>query len=550
MVVNLQKPQVGRVVNHTDPLVQGLVGAWLLNEGAGLTANDAAGRHAGTLAVPGLATTPQWKKNRYGTALSISNILQYVTLGAFSNIFRRPTYTTLSNFSFVLGYRRSSLGSGNVMGIRAASDEPLTGVWMSNTQVRFYVGSFDWFVEISPRYTTADVFAFVNGQDGTEIWQNGTLLGSTGSNSTTSLLVPYNNLVLGDWSTDTNNGIVGDEFIFLYVYDRTLCEEEIRALSFEPYMLFRPTRLLVHPTNVTYSVPHTYTGQYLDVVVGSSAVNTLCTTRPTTGGVKATGTVRPLLAGPKITFSGGGLAAGTSIVRHRMRERPVGGSKLAGAVSVIQAIGTFGGAKASGRAIRTSDMLNQGSGGLKATGSVRTTEYIRAAISGGAKCDGVVKLSMAHKGVGGATASGTAIFLAGRQTVRMTGSARAGGAAFNTLNNTEKAAIYYVVAGGGATCNLLGYFHQTNFGCASAMGGTNIIKRLEELYLIRPHLRQIHVEIPNSYEYRVEKVGGWCEINECDDKVLAPTTINQQGQYLPPKEPVEQLPSDQIGTES
>jgi hypothetical protein len=71
-----QKPMRGQLINRTHPLVRGLVGAWLFNDGDGSNVWDQAYRHDNG---GGLTGTASW---RHGGAVNLNGTDEWVTFGA------------------------------------------------------------------------------------------------------------------------------------------------------------------------------------------------------------------------------------------------------------------------------------------------------------------------------------------------------------------------------------------------------------------------------------------------------------------------------------
>ena len=75
------KPPVGSQINWGHPLARGLVGCWLLNEGAGRKAYDLSEyRNHGTLTSMAIPPTPNsgWNPGRTGIGLSFDGVDDYV----------------------------------------------------------------------------------------------------------------------------------------------------------------------------------------------------------------------------------------------------------------------------------------------------------------------------------------------------------------------------------------------------------------------------------------------------------------------------------------
>jgi hypothetical protein len=69
-----QKPILGEMPDWSHPLARGLVGCWLMNEGAGIRVNDLSGNGN-----HGTAAAPLWAGGRFGSCLGAVGTAQYVS---------------------------------------------------------------------------------------------------------------------------------------------------------------------------------------------------------------------------------------------------------------------------------------------------------------------------------------------------------------------------------------------------------------------------------------------------------------------------------------
>lgn len=74
------KPPFGAVLNHGDPLANGLVGAWLMADGSGATALRESTRRAPSAAA--LFNSPAWGAGIHGRSLSLNGMNQYGSASA------------------------------------------------------------------------------------------------------------------------------------------------------------------------------------------------------------------------------------------------------------------------------------------------------------------------------------------------------------------------------------------------------------------------------------------------------------------------------------
>ncbi len=109
------KPPPGATVDYGHPLVTGLVGCWLLNEGAGANAFDLSPRrYNGTL-----ISAPTWRAGRLGGP-SLAFASNYVTMGNVLNFER------FDAFSLAAWFRTIGTGNEQVIG-KEDSGSPFRG---------------------------------------------------------------------------------------------------------------------------------------------------------------------------------------------------------------------------------------------------------------------------------------------------------------------------------------------------------------------------------------------------------------------------------------
>jgi hypothetical protein len=99
------KPPPGAEIDWEHPLAQGLVGAWLFHEGAGLWVNDVSGR-----SLPGRGVNnPTRSPSPYGSVLNLASAsTQYVTMGDDT---RFQLGGTGRSFSVAVRARRAAIGT-------------------------------------------------------------------------------------------------------------------------------------------------------------------------------------------------------------------------------------------------------------------------------------------------------------------------------------------------------------------------------------------------------------------------------------------------------
>jgi hypothetical protein len=83
--MHTSKPPPGTLVDWAHPLAQGLIGAWLFNEGAGVLVNDATGMgHNGVVTTPDAAT--QWQGGPLGTEFYVGGTSGHVLVPAHADL--------------------------------------------------------------------------------------------------------------------------------------------------------------------------------------------------------------------------------------------------------------------------------------------------------------------------------------------------------------------------------------------------------------------------------------------------------------------------------
>jgi hypothetical protein len=103
------KPPLGSQLNPAHPLSRGLVGWWLMNEGAGLKVNDLSGnRNTGTL-----TSGPTWKAGKFGPAVNFDGTDDYIPIAD------NPPLTSVADGSFTISCWAKILdvspGSGRIL---------------------------------------------------------------------------------------------------------------------------------------------------------------------------------------------------------------------------------------------------------------------------------------------------------------------------------------------------------------------------------------------------------------------------------------------------
>jgi len=121
-----QKPMLGQQIDWNNPLTKGLVGCWLMNEGAGNIVQDLSGNgNTGTF-----MGTVAWTAGNHGSAISLDGTNSYVTCG-------NPTSQVTSEFTAIVCSYRSSTASNRRLfcwGDYNAADSPFGMVCNGNDE--------------------------------------------------------------------------------------------------------------------------------------------------------------------------------------------------------------------------------------------------------------------------------------------------------------------------------------------------------------------------------------------------------------------------------
>ena len=180
-MININKPTGSPRINGSHPLARGLVGFWLLNEGAGLKALDFSG-----LSNHGALTNgPTWGAGRYGKAVSFDGSNDYIEVqnssslqfsGAvpitISVLFKpaqvtgygtflvKGRYTSATDTNYAL--RQSSTGKK----LEFYFNQTASAQWHVWTTTNDVITSTDVFYHVVVRYlfgTGSSIAVFVNG---------------------------------------------------------------------------------------------------------------------------------------------------------------------------------------------------------------------------------------------------------------------------------------------------------------------------------------------------------------------------------------------------
>jgi hypothetical protein len=289
-----QKPMLGSMVNWGHPLSQGLVGCWLMNEGAGNLVKDIAlgnnGTTSGTL----------WSPSQCGMALNFDGATSY------ENITLRRTFIQ-SNFSLCFLFKIDTIDKTT----RYIFDSGYTSPYDPNgLNITF----------INDDYNDNRLTVRIYDSDGYSISINPANVIST--SVLYWLVVTYNNLTkVGnlylnkDFGTKTaptarngqatpntlgsytNNlfGFFDGSIVYFYAYNRVLSPQEIQSLYVAPYQFIQRPRIYTaeagtttttttttSTTTTTTSTTTTTTTTYTTLTTTSTTTTTTSTTTTTT----------------------------------------------------------------------------------------------------------------------------------------------------------------------------------------------------------------------------------------------------------------------------
>lgn len=239
MAAYFAKPPMGSRLQRGDPLAHGLVAAYCLNEGSGLTAYDGTGR---TTQNATLTNGPTWGNALWGKCLTFDGSNDYLSC---------PVAAAKINtgFTLVLDVTATIATGGSTSQYPAdyGDSDDIFGVTWTHANAT-YQGAF--YMKGGGAYPAAKWGTAVAGErvsiaatwDGSTMsaYKNG-LLNATASNSTFGST--SNGLYLGGAPTA---GVYwpGNVHAAL-VYSRPLSAAQIRALAADPFRMFRRRRVPV-----------------------------------------------------------------------------------------------------------------------------------------------------------------------------------------------------------------------------------------------------------------------------------------------------------------
>ena len=207
------KPRLGRVLNKRHPLAKGLVGAWLMNEGAGDTVFDLSGRcNNGTI------NGADWVPKGLDFVAANSDWVDFAT---------SPTYTDISFSTWI---RRDAAQIGNLM--KGAGIFTYVTVDEVTHKFSVYDGvSWRRAPGINLNAWNHLVFTFKGNIKELKIYVNGI----NGYSGTSGTYVNGNFTQFGKGNWYLNSKVANT-----YIYNRAISSSEILYLYHNPYAMFQP----------------------------------------------------------------------------------------------------------------------------------------------------------------------------------------------------------------------------------------------------------------------------------------------------------------------
>lgn len=237
------KPPLGTPIDWSNPLTQGLVGAWAFNEGAGAMVFDASG-----VAPPGnIGSATKWQADRLRSsgsggatdyvsipATPVQALLQYTVLHGFTVNAVNNNNTLWSRGSspaFMIAYIASGMGQFNYAGT-SIGVTPLVGIPYVTAVVQKTGAGTPFLV-------------FVNGA-----WRFSSSFG--GAPNTTAANWVFGNGIAGAFKATP----ISQDFALLF--NRELSPAEISSLSANPWQIYEPEIMWVNVGGVVASFTGTY----------------------------------------------------------------------------------------------------------------------------------------------------------------------------------------------------------------------------------------------------------------------------------------------------
>lgn len=228
------KPVLGSQINYGHPLSVGLVGCWLMNEGAGSFVNDLSGNKLTGKLITAGAT---WTIGETGNAVNLDGTSgAEVDCGTPSQLdFDHTTSFTIaaklraSNPSAILGWFCKGDNVKRLMGFSASSTLQFE-IDDNASPKNIVIGSLDTNYHVVNVVYDAPNNKLIAYKDGT--FKNETNTAGLGDFSNAAA-----SFEIGGWRT-TGSEWEGD-FEYFYVYNRVLFTSEIANLYTDPFCMFR-----------------------------------------------------------------------------------------------------------------------------------------------------------------------------------------------------------------------------------------------------------------------------------------------------------------------
>lgn len=233
------KPPVGATLKTAHPLANGLVGAWLFNEGTGTTLNDYSGNgNHGTLT--GSSHLPTWSGVHNGSIL-FDGIDDYVSISPI----------TTANSSFTLSFIFNCLGAGFTGNTSygglikcfngVTSQRNRLNVNTSGTSIIFQADNGETHGVISDKFTSCfrKITNIVVTWDGSLVnqYKNNSSILATPYSLSAPLIGGANAPTIG-WGANTQDYFFYGYISNVMIYNRALSAAEISVLYQYPYCMF------------------------------------------------------------------------------------------------------------------------------------------------------------------------------------------------------------------------------------------------------------------------------------------------------------------------
>ena len=233
----LQKPALGSEIEWAHPLSRGLVGCWLLNEGAGKIGRDTAKGNHGLLTNFAATITSGWIPTGRGMALICDGINDYLDCGIGEDLNPTQALTVLAWFSTTNSATKglfSNIGvnpyPGYVLGTGFGD-----GGGASAGVLSFYTKGGGWKSALQRVDSGAVICgAATNDSTNTNFYINGALVRTVAQGGSTS---NSGKKYIGQF---LNDRYFSGTIFSVLVYNRALSPDRVRWLYHEPYAMIRP----------------------------------------------------------------------------------------------------------------------------------------------------------------------------------------------------------------------------------------------------------------------------------------------------------------------